>query len=45
MAKEQKLTLGILGLLGRSVGKVGDSGVNGGFDGKEESIEKEMVEM
>jgi len=45
MAKEQKLILGILNLLGQSVDKVSDSRVKGGFDEKEEIIEKEIMEM
>lgn len=45
MAKGQKLILGILNLLGQSVDKVNDSRVKGGFDEKEEIIEKEIMEM
>ena len=45
MAKEQKLILGILNLLGQSVDKVSDLRVKGGFDEKEEIAEKEMMEM
>jgi len=37
--------LGILNLLGQSVDKVSDSRVKGGFDEKEEIIEKETTEI